>query len=271
MNGIDTVTIQAGGAIIDSNGNNITINTPLLDGGGGLTKQGTGNLTLAGANTYSGNTTVNAGSLVLADNAQLRFVIGANGVNNSVGGNGTLQLDGDLNIDISGANTTAGNSWTLVNVGTLTETYGLTFSVTGFTNNAGVWTMTSGGNEWTFTEATGILTVQAATSGYASWAAANAGGQTAGLDFDNDGVANGVEFFMGTTGSSFTANPPVTGGTVTWPKSAGFSGTYRVETSTDLVTWTDVTGSAVDNGSSVSYTLPTGNSKLFVHLVITPN
>ncbi len=273
MNGIDTVTVQAGGAIIDSNGANISINTPLLDGGtgGGLTKQGAGNLTLTGANTYAGGTSVNNGTLTLADNAQLRFVIGANGVNNSISGTGTLQLDGDFNIDISGANTTAGNSWTLVNVGTLAETYGASFNVPGFANNSGVWTMTSGGNEWTFTEATGILTVQAAASGYATWASANAGGQTADLDFDNDGVANGVEFFMGQTGSSFTANPPLVGNTVTWPKSAGFVGSYKVETSTDLVNWTDVTGSAVDNGTSVSYTLPTGNPKLFVHLVVTPN
>lgn len=84
MNGIDTVTIQAGGAIIKSNGNNITVNTPLPDGGSGgsLTKQGAGNLTLTGANTCAGVTSVNNGTLTLADNAQLRFVIGANGVSN---------------------------------------------------------------------------------------------------------------------------------------------------------------------------------------------
>lgn len=151
-----------------------------------------------------------------------------------------------------------------MNVGTLAETYGASFNISGFFNN-------SGGNQWTFTQSTGVLAVQAAASGYASWAATNGGGQTADLDFDNDGVANGVEFFMGQTGSSFTANPPLAGNTVTWPKSAGFVGTYKVETSSDLNIRTDVTGSAVDNGTSVSYTLPTGNPKLFVHLVVTPN
>lgn len=273
MNGIDTVTVQSGGAVIDSNGNHISILTPLLDGGtgGGLTKQGTGTLALTAANTYGGNTTVEGGSLVLADNAQLRFVIGSNGASNSIGGSGTLLLDGDLYIDISGADTTSGNSWNLIHTASLEETYGPTFSVMGFTNNAGVWTMTAGANVWTFTQATGVLTVQAAAGGYTSWAAANAGGQTADLDHDGDGVKNGVEFFMGETGSGFTANPAAVNGTVTWPKSAAFSGTFRVETSTDLIHWTDVTGAAVDHGTSVSYTLPTGNPKLFVHLVVTPD
>jgi autotransporter-associated beta strand protein/T5SS/PEP-CTERM-associated repeat protein len=273
MNGIDTVTVKSSGARIDSNGNNITVNSALLagTGNGGLIKSGAGILTLAGANTYSGNTAVNAGALTLADNGQLRFVIGANGVNNAVTGSGTVQLDGDFAIDTTAANTTSGNTWSLVHVGTLSASYGGTFNVVGFTNSSGVWTKTEGPNTWTYTQSTGVLSVSAGAGGYAAWAAANAGGQAPDLDFDSDGVENGVEFFMGQTGSGFTANPTVTGGQITWPKSAGFSGTYRVETSPNLTTWTDVTSAAVDNGSSVSYTLPTGNTKLFVHLVVIPN
>ncbi|MGI9177653.1 MAG: autotransporter-associated beta strand repeat-containing protein, partial [Pirellulales bacterium] len=84
-----TANVQVGGATIDSNGFDITIPQPLLTGsaaGGGLTKAGLGALTLGGVNTFTGNTTVNAGSLVLADNAALRGAIGANGVNNQVNG-----------------------------------------------------------------------------------------------------------------------------------------------------------------------------------------
>lgn len=59
--------ILAGGAIIDSSNNNVTVTAPLLAGSanGGLTKLGTGTLTLAGTNTYTGPTTNNAGTLVL--------------------------------------------------------------------------------------------------------------------------------------------------------------------------------------------------------------
>ncbi|RYD26418.1 MAG: hypothetical protein EOP87_22775, partial [Verrucomicrobiaceae bacterium] len=222
------------------------------------------------ANTYSGNTAVNAGTLALADNAQLRFVIGANGVTNSITGSGAVQLDGDFAIDTTAASTANGNSWSIVNVGTLTETYGATFSVIGFTNNSGVWTMTAGAITWTFTQATGVLSVSSGGGGgYTAWATANAGGQAANLDFDKDGVSNGVEYFMGATGSTFTANPGLVSGKITWPKDPAFSGTYTVQTSPNLVTWTNVSSTVV--GNTVEYTPATGQGKAFVRLLVIPN
>ena len=105
-------------------------------------------------------------------------------------------------------------------------------------------------------------------TGYAAWAGQNAGGQGPDQDFDLDGIQNGVEFFMGSA-VGFTANPSLdAGNTITWPKSASFVGTYKVQTSTDLVEWTDET--ATDHGSSVSFTL-TGFGKRFVRLEVTPN
>lgn len=65
MAGLNTATVKAGGAHIDSNGQTIAINQALLAGlgGGGLTKSGAGFLQLNGTNTYTGTTTVSAGSL----------------------------------------------------------------------------------------------------------------------------------------------------------------------------------------------------------------
>ena len=63
MNGTRTFDIGNGSAVVD-----LTINAPLIDGisPGGLTKTGTGTLDLTGANAYTGNTTVSAGTLSLA-------------------------------------------------------------------------------------------------------------------------------------------------------------------------------------------------------------
>jgi autotransporter-associated beta strand protein len=119
-----------------------------------VVKNGTFTQTFSGANTYTGNTSINVGTLALADNASLTFVIGANGVNNGVSGAGSFTIDGDFIFDLTGAAAVNGNSWNIVNAATLTELFGATFNVQGFTEVANVWTL---GN-YHFSEATGLLT-----------------------------------------------------------------------------------------------------------------
>lgn len=161
-NAVSAINVRAGGAIIDTNGFDITIARALLadsaSAGGGLVKQGAGTLTLGGVNTYTGNTTIEAGTLALSDNASLRFVVGANGVNSRASGAGSITLDGDLDFDLTNANTSVGNSWTIIDHATLTETYGSTFSVTGFALQGTKWIKPAVGTTvFEFDPATGVL------------------------------------------------------------------------------------------------------------------
>ncbi len=208
--------VSSGGAVIDTNGFDIGIQVKLLENpsstGGGLTKSGAGTLTLSGANTYTGNTTVSAGTLELAATiGSLKFVPTTNGVSNKITGTGTLALKGIFNIDLSGAAATPGNSWTLVDVATLSETFDSTFSVTDFTESADVWTKPDGANVWTFRESTGVLTYSVA-AGYTSWIDTPAFGLTAGqkgesADPDNDGTANLLEFVL--NGNPSVSDPSI--------------------------------------------------------------
>jgi fibronectin-binding autotransporter adhesin len=103
---------------------------------GGLTKNGAGSLTLAGANSYAGGTTINAGTVVgttgslqgdIANGAFLEFSQAGDGTyGGAISGSGLVTKSGGGNVTFSGANTY--NGGTIVSGGTLT---GSTASVPG--------------------------------------------------------------------------------------------------------------------------------------------
>lgn len=142
--GTARANVRNGGALINTNGFNVTISQPLLHsniGGdaatdGGLTKSGNGTLTLTGANTYNGPTAVNAGSLLVtgagslsttgltvASSATFGGAVTINGSVSSSGNllpggastvgtltinNGLTLTGGALALDLNGGNTTTG-------------------------------------------------------------------------------------------------------------------------------------------------------------------
>ena len=130
-----------------------TTSTTAITGNLSLVKGGIFNQTLADTNTYTGNTTVNAGTLTLASGSTMTFYIGANHVNNGISGTGALALNGTFIFDLSGANTTNGNTWLIADMSTLLESIGGTFTVQGFTKTSGIWSM---GN-YQFSETSGML------------------------------------------------------------------------------------------------------------------
>ncbi len=93
LSGLIATHIKGGGAMVDSNGFDVTIATTLAHDAtlgaapdGGLVKQGAGTLTLSGANSYTGATVVEAGTLLLSG---------------GISGSRSIQVKQDATLDVS--------------------------------------------------------------------------------------------------------------------------------------------------------------------------
>ncbi len=127
--GSGSVTDNA--ALIFNRSDDLTVSNA-ISGSGTLTKQGASTLTLTGNNSYSGTTTISAGTLQVGagstagtlgsgsvtDNAALTFNRSDSiTVSNSISGSGTLAQQGAGILTLSGTNIYTGN--TTINAGTL--------------------------------------------------------------------------------------------------------------------------------------------------------
>lgn len=261
-----------------SGAGNVRLNGIIANNGAGtigIKKTGEGTLTLSGNNTYTENTTVSAGTLILSNTGGLRFNIGAAGVNNTLGGTGNATLDGKFIFNLASAGTTIGNSWAIV-AASLGESYGGTFAVAGtngpFTHSNGIWTRSENGVTYRFVQSTGVLSVANPAANYASWAASFTnpvlGDSTSTADPDHDGLINAMEYALGLDPRYSSGSPGVFDGTtLTFTKGALAKDDpnviYQIETSDTLGAspspWT--VGSAplvTETPDAISITFPEG-------------
>jgi len=248
-------------ATLDTNGNAVTLASPIaVDGSasGSLVKAGSGTLTLAAANTYVGNTTVEAGALELSAGSQLSFRV-SDSFANLVSGSGSAAFNGNFAIDTSAVSGITGGIWTLVDRTSLNgESFGETFSVIGFNddNNDGVWTMSDSKGSWAFDEASGELSLDVG-SDYDTWQTANGVTGSETDDDDFDGLTNFEEYAFGldpTGGSSVNAiTAPLNQATGSFSyqrRDDDLTGlSYTVWYSTDLSAWTQDTGASQPDGT----------------------
>ncbi|MHA3770792.1 beta strand repeat-containing protein [Verrucomicrobiota bacterium sgz303538] len=135
VNATQTVSVNFGGALTIGPGAN---GSGVISGTGGLTKAGSGTLTLGAANTYTGTTTLDGGTLVYtADNT---------GVQSLTFGLTNTSIE-TSNLDLTGANLTTTSLTVQTNTGaanSITIGDGKTLTVTGATT-VGVPSLTAGG------------------------------------------------------------------------------------------------------------------------------
>ncbi len=211
VGGLDSLLVLPGGATVDSNGATISIDQSFADGGGGgLTKAGSGKLTLSAANFYTGPTAVAAGTLqVDGDNslATGAVTVQAGGTLagvGTVGGGTTLSADATLspgaspgtlsfsqgmtwagganyNWQLLDASGTAGSGWDLASIGG-----GLVITATSAAPvEISLWTLSSTGPDVSGPAANFSSTTAA------SWTIATASGGITGFAADAFSVVTG--------------------------------------------------------------------------------
>jgi autotransporter-associated beta strand protein len=223
-----------------------------------VVKSGSGTQTLSGTNTYTGNTTVEDGTLNIASTGSLRFRPTTYGQSNSLIGTETATLSylGTVDFDLSAADTTDGNLWSIIDVGSFSGPFptiqpvAVTSTLGSFSETSpGIWELSTTGAKWTFYGADGTLSYEVTATDYEIWGSTyglDAGSEN--LDLDNDGVTNFEEYAFGLIPDSGASVNPIaapldkTAGTFSYTRRSASSLAYSVWFSTDLASWTEDTG-----------------------------
>lgn len=234
LGGLNSANVLAGGAKIDTNGFDVTVNQALLagTGNGGLTKSGTGKLTLTGVSTYTGTTSVESGTLAVTGtgsfnaSTQINVASGATldvtaATGFTIGSAQTLSGPGT----VAGAMTVAGTLSPGSSPGTL-NTGSQTWSNGGDYNFQMLNTTGVTGTGWDLVSITGTLNLASlAGNGFNInlWTLASTGPDVNGnaLNFDNTQnqswtIASASGGITGFNAANFVINTSAFNGTGGW-------------------------------------------------------
>lgn len=262
-----TAMVQSGGLVLDDGGFVVTLLTSPLqeDGsspGGGLVKQGVGTVYLDNANTYTGTTTVSAGTLAGVGSISGPVVVGPAGrigAGNEAG-LGVLTLNSKpLTIQGTAALRISKNGGTPASdliTGISTANYGGTLSISNATSDATPVTLGD-----TFT----LFSTAAHTGNFASIV----GSPGAGLGYSFNPTTGVLSVVAGTANYPTNITSSVSGNTLSlsWP--ATHQG-WILQTQTNALsvglntTWTDVPGSS--SVTSMNIPINPANPTVFFRL-----
>lgn len=225
-NPVQAIYLHSGGAFIDTNGRNIGVQVKLM-GMGGLNKLGSGTLTLQASNSYSGDTTVDGGSLSLGNGT----------TNTSLADHASVILGSgaSLNLNYIGSDTVSA------------------LIVAGITKSPGIYSSSNS----SFITGPGTLTVLTGPPDpYDIWKTANNLSGSRTDDDDRDGVNNFAEYAFGldprsgASSSPFSSLPSSSHNIFIYRrrKSSVTGLAYFIEVSSDLTNW------SVDVGASQTVT-----------------
>lgn len=186
MSGLTNLNVNAGGAIIDTNGFDVTISSVLKNGGGGLTKQGAGTLTLSAVPAYAGTTTISTGTLAYNLATDYSYA-------NVISGSGSVSKAGAGTITLSNSNTYLGS--TSITGGALALTgSGAINSSSGITVNGATAKLIASGSS---SVSPAVTLTNGTLTGSGSVNSVNVGAGTGGIISNNNGVA-GDDLSIGT-------------------------------------------------------------------------
>ncbi|SCK32968.1 outer membrane autotransporter barrel domain-containing protein [Variovorax sp. HW608] len=234
IDGAATATIRAGGAnqsassalilggagTFDTNGNDMTW-SGAISGGAGLTKTGSGALTLGGDNTYSGGTALKQGRLNVGSNTAL--------------GTGELAMDDGTTLGFAANGLTIGNAIRLtgtqdpvIDTGAFNATVAGAITGAGFLTKEGTGALTlTGANSYTGATNVAAGTLRAGAAN--TFSAASAYTVAAGATLDLAGFSQTLQSVANAGTVSLVGAAPGTTLTVTGPW-VGNGGTLRVGT-----------------------------------------